>query len=72
MLVLVSTAFAEKAFGLGAVLLVGYAITLPGHYEMFNPKTARSFVYFPRQEQVAAAVTATAAAAYIVLAFVRR
>jgi hypothetical protein len=69
---LVTTSFAGKAFGLAAVLLAGYAITLVGHYEMFNPKTPRTFLYFPRQEQIAAAATVAAATAYIVLAAVRR
>jgi hypothetical protein len=68
---LVSVHAAQRLFGVSVLLLIGYAVALVGHYEMFNPKTARSYVYFPRQEQIAVAFVAVAVVIYIVLALVQ-
>ena len=57
-----------KAFGLSAVLFVGHCICLAGHYEMFNPNTERSMVYFPVQERVSIMTVAIVALVYIVVA----
>jgi len=55
---------ASRLFGLAALLLVGYALALAAHYEMYNPRTARSMTYFPLQERVAVAAVAVAGLAY--------
>jgi hypothetical protein len=62
---------ASKIFGLAVLLLVGYAFSLAGHYEMYNPTSARSMAYFPLQEQLVVGVVAIAAASYVVLAALR-
>jgi hypothetical protein len=62
--------FAKKAFGLAVLLLVGYAFALAGHYDMYNPRTPRSWKYCPRQEQVVLGLVLLAAIIYIVLAVV--
>lgn len=68
---LVGSRFAERAFGLSVLLLVGYAGALAGHYEMFNPRSVRSMRYFPLQEKVAVAGVGAAVVAYLILAFIR-
>jgi hypothetical protein len=64
----IDRAAASRMFGLAAVLLLGWAFTLAGHYELYNPTTARSYRYFPLQERVAAAVVVVAAVAYGLIA----
>jgi hypothetical protein len=59
---------ATRLFGLASLLLVGYALALAGHYELYNPTTSRSMRYFPRQERVAVAAVAIAALAYVAAA----
>jgi hypothetical protein len=60
-----------KAFGLSVLLLAGYPFALAGHYDMFNPRTSRTMVYCPRQEQVVLSAVVVAVVAYLVLARVR-
>ena len=62
---------ASRIFGLAAVLLLGWAFALAGHYELYNPKTARSYRYFPLQERVATAVVAVSAVTYVVIALIK-
>ena len=62
---LVSEVTAERALGLAVLLLVGYAFALAGHYEMFNPRTSRSFRAFPFQEKVAVFSVVLLSAIYI-------
>jgi hypothetical protein len=61
---------ASRMFGLAAVLLLGWAFALAGHYEMYNWTTKRSYDPFPRQERIAASVVAVAVVAYVVIAIV--
>jgi hypothetical protein len=61
-------ALAKYAFALAVLLFAGHLFTLAAHYEMYNPNTARSFVYFPRQERIAVSIVVLLAALYVVLA----
>lgn len=56
---------AQMLFGLGAILFVGHAIALAGHYELFNPKTARTYQYFPLQEKLIVAAVLGMSIAYM-------
>lgn len=67
---LVGRATAARLFGLATILLLGWAIALAGHYELYNPTTARSYDYFPLQERVATGAVVVVAATYIVVAAV--
>lgn len=55
----------RKALGLGIVFWIGHVFALAGHYELYNPKTKRSMVYFPCQEKVAVCGAIVAAGAYL-------
>jgi hypothetical protein len=45
--------FAQMAFGLVALLFVGHAVALAGHYDLlFHRGRCRSFIYCTRQEMV--------------------
>ena len=57
--------FGRMAFGLGAILFVGHSFAVAAHYELFNPKTRRSYQPFPRQEKVAVALVGAASLVYI-------
>ncbi len=59
------TAKAQMWFGLGAILFVGHSFALAGHYELFNPKTKRSYEYFPLQEKVVFFSVAILSIAYL-------
>lgn len=59
---------ASRVFGLAALLLLGYAFALAGHYEMYNPRAGRSMQYFPLQERVVVAMVGIAAIVYIAAA----
>lgn len=63
-----SAAVPVKAFGLSVLLLAGYPFALAGHYDMFNPRTHRSWTYCPRQERIALTVVGVSAVVYIALA----
>lgn len=67
----VSLDFARNAFGLGALLFVGQALGLAGHYQLFNRSKTRKFLWFPAQEKVVVLLTAIASVAYLYLAFQR-
>jgi hypothetical protein len=60
-----------KAFGLSVLLLCGYPFALAGHYEMYNPRTARSSAYCPKQERVVLSIVAFAVAVYLAMAITR-
>ena len=47
---LVDDRFAKMAFGLNALLFVGYSFALAAHYELFT-RGKRSYRYFPPQEK---------------------
>ena len=61
----VSTGFARGAFGLGALLFVGQALGLAGHYQLFNRSKSRKFVWFPTQEKVVVGLTVLASLLYV-------
>ena len=67
---LVGTNFAEHSFALALLLFVGYPFALAGHYDMYNHKTYRSYLYFPFQEKVVVAIVAILVVAYLVFIFV--
>lgn len=60
--------FALVAFGLSLVLFLGFAIALPAHYGLYNPRTSRRMLYFPLQEKLAVVIATIGVAAYLVLA----
>lgn len=61
----VSIGFARGAFGLGALLFVGQALGLAGHYQLFNRTRGRSFVWFPTQEKLVVGLTVLASILYV-------
>lgn len=64
----VSTGFARSAFGLGALLFVGQALGLAGHYQLFNRSKARQFVWFPTQEKFIVSLTILTSLLYLLIA----
>jgi hypothetical protein len=62
---LVPTHFSRGMFGLGALLFVGQALGLAGHYQLFNRAKPRQHVWFPAQERVVICVTFVFSAAYM-------
>jgi hypothetical protein len=62
-----SVGFARSAFGLGALLFVGQALGLAAHYQLYNRQKTRQFVWFPKQEKIALAVTLLLAVLYVVV-----
>jgi len=62
---LVSAAAARLCFGLGALLFVGQALGLAGHYQLYNNTHLRKFLWFPRQEKVVIVLTVLAAIAFL-------
>ncbi|MGW1716020.1 hypothetical protein [Streptomyces sp. NPDC002156] len=61
-----------KAFGLSVLLLAGYPFALAGHYDLFNPRTYRSWTYCPRQERIVLSVVGVSAITYTALAVLRQ
>ena len=59
----------KRFFVLALLLFSGYPFALAGHYDMYNPRTRRSNLYFPFQERIAISVIGSLAIAYIVFAF---
>lgn len=57
---------ARVLFGLAALLFVGHAFALAGHYELFSRGRKRSFVWWSRQEKVVMSVVSLAVVAYLV------
>ena len=41
----------KNLFGLSTLLFLGHVVCAAAHYELFNPKTPRSFTWFPLQEK---------------------
>jgi len=62
--------FMTYAFGLAMLLFLGFPFALAGHYDMYNNKSRRSYLYFPFQEQVAISVIAVLATSYIIIAMI--
>lgn len=62
---------ARGAFGLGAILFVGQALALAGHYQLYNRTRTREFVWCPTQEKVAIIVTVLVGVAYIMALILR-
>jgi hypothetical protein len=66
---LVSIQVASKLLGLSTILFVGHSFSLAAHYELFNPRTKRTYRYFPPQERVAVFSVSVAAVMYLAVAF---
>jgi hypothetical protein len=66
---MISLDSSTRLLGFAALLFVGHPFALAGHYELFNPRTKRSYDYFPRQEAVAIIMVAIILAVYAILAF---
>lgn len=64
----VDSGTAARLFGLAALLLLGYAFALVGHYEMYKPGP-RSMRFFPTQERVVTMLVGIAAVGYVAAAF---
>jgi hypothetical protein len=65
----VAAPVARTSFGLGALLFIGQALGLAGHYQLYNRTKKREFLWFPAQEKIVVLITALVAAAYLVLMF---
>jgi hypothetical protein len=62
---------ARAAFGMGALLFVGQALGLAGHYQLYNRSNTRKFVWFPTQEKVALGITALIGLLYLAILLTR-
>jgi hypothetical protein len=60
----ISFEMSRFAFGLGALLFVGQALGLAGHYQLYNRSKLREFVWFPAQEKIVVLATLLAVGAY--------
>ena len=59
-----------KLLGFAALIFVGHSFALAGHYELFDPRTKRSYAYFPLQERIVLLVVLLISLGYLVVAFV--
>lgn len=66
---IVSVSMARGAFGLGALLFVGQALGLAGHYQLFNRSKPRKFVWFPTQEKLVIGFTVLISLIYVFALF---
>ncbi|HJW30056.1 MAG TPA: hypothetical protein VJ508_12530 [Saprospiraceae bacterium] len=66
---IVSVSMARGAFGLGALLFVGQALGLAGHYQLFNRSKPKEFVWFPTQEKLVIGLTALISLIYVFALF---
>lgn len=66
-----SFAGARTAFGLGALLFVGQALGLAGHYQLYNRSEVRKFAWFPVQERIVVACTLLAGVLYLLASLIR-
>jgi len=64
---LVDVAFVKASFALSTLLFVGHSFAIAGHYELFNPRTRRSFKYFPLQEKCVVLIVALVVIVYFIL-----
>lgn len=68
---LATVEFARGSFAIGALLFVGQALGLAGHYQLFNRSRVRKFVWFPVQEKIVVALTVASTVAYIYFSLTR-
>src|ERR1051325_179118 len=54
------------AVALSILLFVGHLVSVAAHYELFNPRTARSMKYFPRQERVAVTIVCAVVVIFLI------
>jgi hypothetical protein len=59
----------RKLFGLSTLLFLGHGLAVAGHYELYNPRTTRSFAWFPLQERVAVTLVLAGATVYLLVAW---
>ena len=69
---LVGVNFMKFSFGLAVLLFISYPFALAGHYDMYNNKTQRSFLYFPSQERVVVIITTILVISYLIFAIITR
>jgi hypothetical protein len=62
----------KLSFGLAVLLFISYPFALAGHYDMYNNKTPRTFLYFPTQEKIVIAITTFLVILFIVSAIILR
>lgn len=62
--------FTKLSFGLAVLLFVSFPFALAGHYDMYNNKTPRSFLYFTSQEKVVVAITTILVIVYLMFAVI--
>ena len=67
---LVDLSFIKLSFGLAVLLFVSYPFALAGHYDMYNNKTSRSFLYFPAQEKVVVEIKAILVILYLLFSII--
>jgi len=58
---------ARAAFGIGALLFVGQALGLAGHYQLYNKTKRRQFIWWPTQEKVVVGITLLLTACFLFL-----
>ena len=69
---LVGVNFMKLSFGLAVLLFISYPFALAGHYDMYNNKTPRSFLYFPPQERVVVIITTILIISYLIFTIITR
>ena len=62
--------FMTYAFGLAMLLFLGFPFALAGHYDMYNNRSKRSYLYFPYQEKLVISVIAVLAISYVIIAMI--
>jgi hypothetical protein len=62
--------FMTYAFGLAILLFLGFPFALAGHYDMYNNRSKRSYLYFPYQEKLVISVIAVLAISYVIIAMI--
>lgn len=66
---LISIQTASKLLGLSTIVFVGHSFSLAAHYELFNPRTKRTYRYFPPQERISVLIVSVIAVVYLSVAF---
>ena len=67
----VTVRVAKASFGLGALLFVGQTLGLAGHYQLYNRRESRKFVWFPVQEKVVVGGTIVISLIYLFAVLIR-
>lgn len=58
-------------FGLGIFLFIGQALGIAGHYQLFNTKKKREFMWFPKQEKNVLLIATIVSLSYLIIALIK-